>query len=39
VFMLGLENYFSDEPQVYHIEGLEFAGCAGLCLSTQHSRL
>jgi heme-degrading monooxygenase HmoA len=25
VFMLGLEEYFSEEPQVYHIEGAEFA--------------
>jgi heme-degrading monooxygenase HmoA len=25
VFMLGLEEYFSEEPQVYHIEGAAFA--------------
>lgn len=25
VFMLGLQEYFSAEPQVYHIEGAAFA--------------
>lgn len=25
LFMLGLEEYFSEEPQVYHIEGAAFA--------------
>jgi len=25
VFMLGLQNFFSEEPQVYHIEGAAFA--------------
>lgn len=25
VFMMGLEAYFSAEPQVYHIEGVAFA--------------
>jgi heme-degrading monooxygenase HmoA len=25
VFMLGLQDYFSEEPQVYHIEGAVFA--------------
>jgi heme-degrading monooxygenase HmoA len=25
IFMLGLEEYFSEEPQVYHIEGAAFA--------------
>lgn len=25
VFMLGLQEYFSEEPQVYHIEGAAFA--------------
>ena len=24
VFMMGLEEYFSEEPQVYHIEGAAF---------------
>lgn len=24
MFMTGLEEYFSDEPHVYHIEGAEF---------------
>lgn len=24
LFMLGLEEYFSEEPQVYHIEGAPF---------------
>ncbi|MCX4216132.1 MULTISPECIES: antibiotic biosynthesis monooxygenase [Pseudomonas] len=24
IFMLGLEGYFSEEPQVYHIEGAAF---------------
>jgi heme-degrading monooxygenase HmoA len=24
LFMLGLEEYFSDEPKVYHIEGGAF---------------
>jgi heme-degrading monooxygenase HmoA len=26
LFMLGLEEFFSDEPTVYHIEGEAFAG-------------
>ena len=25
VFMLGLEEYFSEEPTVYHIEGAAFS--------------
>lgn len=25
VFMLGLQEYFSEEPQIYHIEGAAFA--------------
>ncbi|MBU2065031.1 MAG: antibiotic biosynthesis monooxygenase [Gammaproteobacteria bacterium] len=25
LFMLGLQEYFSEEPQVYHIEGVAFA--------------
>jgi heme-degrading monooxygenase HmoA len=25
MFMLGLQTYFSEEPQVYHIEGAAFA--------------
>lgn len=25
VFMMGLEEYFSEEPQVYHIEGAAFS--------------
>ncbi|TGN50066.1 antibiotic biosynthesis monooxygenase [Paracoccus liaowanqingii] len=24
-FMLGLQSYFSEEPQVYHIEGTDFS--------------
>jgi heme-degrading monooxygenase HmoA len=24
VFMMGLEEYFSEEPTVYHIEGVPF---------------
>ncbi|MDB6442515.1 MULTISPECIES: antibiotic biosynthesis monooxygenase [Pseudomonas] len=26
LFMMGLEEYFSEEPQVYHIEGGSFEG-------------
>lgn len=29
VFMLGLEEYFSEEPQVYHIEGASFSAGEG----------
>ncbi|WP_438298915.1 antibiotic biosynthesis monooxygenase family protein [Pseudomonas sp. NMS19W] len=29
VFMLGLEGYFSEEPQVYHIEGAGFTAREG----------
>ena len=29
VFMLGLEEYFSEEPQVYHIEGAGFSAGEG----------
>lgn len=29
VFMLGLEGYFSEEPQVYHIEGAAFTAGEG----------
>ncbi len=29
VFMMGLENYFSEEPRVYHIEGGAFTQQAG----------
>ncbi|AXJ05573.1 antibiotic biosynthesis monooxygenase [Pseudomonas fluorescens] len=29
VFMLGLEVYFSEEPQVYHIEGADFTAREG----------
>ncbi len=25
VFMMGLQKYFSEDPQVYHIEGVAFA--------------
>lgn len=25
MFMMGLQDYFSEEPQVYHIEGAAFA--------------
>ncbi|WJN60758.1 antibiotic biosynthesis monooxygenase [Pseudomonas sp. SO81] len=25
VFMLGLQDYFSEEPKVYHIEGVAFS--------------
>ena len=32
VFMLGLEQYFSEEPQVYHIEGAAFAADGGAYL-------
>jgi len=30
LFMQGLEDYFSDEPSVYHIEGAAFAAGGGL---------
>lgn len=29
VFMLGLERYFSEEPQVHHIEGAAFTAGEG----------
>ncbi|MCQ4258133.1 antibiotic biosynthesis monooxygenase family protein [Stutzerimonas stutzeri] len=25
VFMMGLQKYFSEDPQVYHVEGVAFA--------------
>ena len=32
IFMLGLEEYFTQEPQVYHIEGAAFAADGGAFL-------
>lgn len=32
VFMMGLEQYFSQEPRVYHVEGDAFPAAGGLGL-------
>ena len=35
VFMMGLQEYFSDEPKVYHIEGAAFSTGEPDWVSTQ----